>query len=89
MTQEGPGGSAQGSFPGGWIKATALPERARPQKITSVPATILDGQSGHWDNLRLFSTPDPTSWTMLFAKVATSLRNPFQQLIVSGESANS
>jgi len=32
MTQEGPDGSAQGSFPGGWIKATALPERGSFRK---------------------------------------------------------
>ena len=38
MTQEGPDGSAQGSFPGGWIKATALPEQALLQKVTSAPA---------------------------------------------------
>ena len=89
MTQEGPDGSAQGSFPGVWIKAMTLPERALLQKLTSVPDTILDGQSGHWDDLRLFSTPDATSWTMHFAKMATSFQNPFQQQIVNGESANS
>lgn len=89
MTQEGPDGSAQGSFPGGWIKATALPEQALLQKVTSAPDTILDGQSGHWDDLRLFSTPDPRSWTMHFAKMAARFRNPFQQQIVSGESASS